>query len=48
MGEIEKALVPLGPAYIQIWRRRELGDGEQLKVEVPRAKVKGLAVPGPK
>jgi U4/U6.U5 tri-snRNP-associated protein 2 len=46
--EIEKALVPLGPAYIQIWRRRSLKDGEQLRVEVPKQKVKGLAVPAQK
>ena len=46
--EIEKALVPLGPAYIQIWRRRALGDGAQLRVDVPKPKQKGLAAPAPK
>lgn len=45
VNEIEKALVPLGPAYVQIWQRRSLEEGAQLKVETPKPKVKGLAVP---
>ncbi|GAA5821987.1 hypothetical protein JCM10212_002378 [Sporobolomyces blumeae] len=41
--EIEKGLVGLGESYIQIWERRRPCERHEIKVEVPKPKVKGVA-----